>query len=131
MIVVDSSAMVNLLLNASPHAEAIAARLRDNAGAIAVPHLLDVEVGQVLRRVVLRAEMSEDGVRRALDRLLSFPLRRFGHELLLARALEMRDNVTVYDGVFLALAEALKAPLLTSDARLSRSSGHRAEVVLV
>lgn len=131
MIVVDSSAMVDLLLLQPPRAAGIIPRLTEHRGAIAAPHLLDVEVGNALRRHALRQEIDADRLNRAVAQLASFPLRRFGHELLLARALELRDNVTVYDGVFLALAEALQAPLLTTDARLSRSGGHRADVVLV
>lgn len=130
MIVVDSSAMVNLLLR-RPRAASIFARLFDHRGAIAAPHLVDVEVAHALRRQALAGEIDDERLHRATGQLSSFPLRRFGHELLIARALELRANVTAYDGVFLALAEALRAPLLTSDARLADVPGHRADVVVV
>lgn len=129
-MVVDSSAMVNLLLNKAPHAVAVGRHLRDHRGGLAAPHLLDVEVGQALRRVVLRGEIGADRLDRALAQMSEFPLRRFGHERLIARALEMRANITAYDGVFVALSEALGAPLLTCDARLARAGGHRADVLL-
>lgn len=130
MIVIDSSAMVDLLLSRPARAEAVMVRLRTHSGAIAAPHLLDVEVAHALRRQALAGEIDDERLYRAAGQLSSFPLRRFGHELLITRALELRANVTAYDGVFLALAEALRAPLLTSDARLARVDGHRAEVVL-
>lgn len=129
MIVVDSSAMVNLLLQRA-NAEVISAHLDAHAGAVFVPHLLDVEVAHALRRHTLGGNIDADELDRGISQLLALPLRRFGHELLLARAVELRENVTAYDGVFLALAEALRVPLLTSDARLTAVPGCRAEVVV-
>ncbi|MBA3249630.1 MAG: type II toxin-antitoxin system VapC family toxin [Geodermatophilaceae bacterium] len=130
MIVVDSSAMVDLLLLRGK-APVIATHLDTNAGAVFVPHLLDVEVASALWRHALAGLIDQARLALAVARLLSLPLRRFGHELLIARALELRANVTAYDGVFLALAEALGARLLTSDARLADVPGHRVEVVVV
>lgn len=130
MIVVDSSAMVELLLRRGK-AEVIASHLDAHTGGVFVPHLLDVEVAQALRRHAMRGDLDADRLDRSVSQLLSLPLRRFGHELLISRALALRANVTAYDGVFLALAEALGAPLLTSDTRLATVPGHRVEVLVV
>lgn len=129
MIVVDSSAMLDLLLLRGK-AQVIASHLDAHTGGVFVPHLLDVEIAHALRRHALRGDLDSDRLDRSISRLLSLPLRRFGHELLISRALELRANVTAYDGVFLALAEALGAKLLTTDARLATVPGHRVEVLV-
>jgi len=130
VIVVDSSAMVDLLLQRPGRAAAVTQRLGEHVGAIFCPHLLDVEVASALRRHVLSGRINGKQLNVAIGQLRLFPLRRFGHELLIARALQLRDNVTPYDGVFLALAEALGAPLLTCDARLARVPGLGVEVLV-
>ena len=131
MIVLDASAAVDLLLGVPPRGEAIAGRLRADAEGIAAPHLLDAEVAQVLRRFVLRSEISADRAIAALDDLRMFPLTRYPHVELLQRAFELRDNVTVHDALYLALAERLGATLVTCDSALSTVPGHAASVVVV
>jgi len=96
--------------------------------AVCAPHLLDAEVGQTLRRFLLRGDLSAARARVAIGRLQSLPLRRYSHTRLVSRAFEFRDNATVYDGLYLALAEALDAPLLTCDARLRDVPGCSATV---
>ena len=128
MIVLDSSVAIDLLLDLPPHAEVIRRRIRAEAPALAAPHLLDVEVAQVLRRHVRTRGISQARAREALADLLALPLTRYPHGPLLERALDLRGNVTAYDGVFLALAEALGAPLFTRDRGLARVPGCRAAV---
>jgi predicted nucleic acid-binding protein len=55
---------------------------------------------------------------------------RYPVAALLTRIWRLRDNLTAFDAAYIALAEALDAPVLTTDAALARSSGHRARVEL-
>lgn len=95
------------------------------------PHLIDVEVAQVIRRYAAKGEMDNARGRAALEDLADFPLRRYPHDVLLPRVWELRSNLTAYDAVYVALAEALDAPLLTRDQRLAAAAGHRARMELV
>lgn len=125
MIVVDASAMVDLLLNTPPFAGVVAGHLRNHDGDAHAPHLLDAEVGQVIRRFVLKGDLSPKRARLAIDRLSQFSLTRYPHTPFLARAFRLRTNLTVYDALYVALAEALDASFLTKDAALARfASGH-------
>jgi predicted nucleic acid-binding protein len=95
------------------------------------PHLMDVEVAQVIRRYAANGEIDDERGRMALADLLDFPLRRYPHDFLLSRIWDLRNNLTAYDAAYVALAEALDAPLLTRDRRLAAAAGHRAQVELV
>jgi predicted nucleic acid-binding protein len=92
---------------------------------------LDVEVTQVLRRYAHAESLTDQRAREALDDLLDFPIERYAHAALLPRAWELRHNLTAYDAVYVALAEALSAPLLTCDSRLAAASGIVASIVLI
>ena len=131
MIVLDASVVLDLLLRLPPHFERIARRIAAAAPGLAAPHLLDAEVGQVLRRFVRSGEVDPGRAAGALDDLGALPLTRYPHTPLVRRAFELRDNVTVYDGIYLALAEAVRAPLLTRDAALSRVPGCSATVEVI
>ena len=130
MIVVDASAMIDSLLR-RPGAEAAAARLFRGRETLHAPHLLDVEVAQVLRRYVRTGALGAERAAQALDDLADFPLLRYPHDLLLSRVWRLRDNLTAYDAVYIALSETLGATLVTRDARLVGVPGHRAQVELV
>ena len=93
--------------------------------------VLDASVGQVLRRHVRRRELSATRAKVALGDLTALPLQRYPLLPLLARAFELRDRATVYDALYLALAERAGAPLLTRDARLADVPGHSAAVEVV
>ncbi len=95
------------------------------------PHLLDVEVAQVIRRYAASGEIGAERGRIALADLADFPLRRYPHDFLLPRIWALRNNLTAYDAAYVALAEALEAPLLTRDRRLAIAAGHRAQIELV
>ena len=95
------------------------------------PHLVDVEVAQVIRRYAANGEIDGERGRMALADLADFPLRRYPHDFLLSRIWDLRNNLTAYDAAYVALAEALDAPLLTRDRRLAVSPGHHAEIILV
>ena len=131
MIVSDASVVVELLVRAGgPAGDSLAARFASRE-AVCAPHLLDAEVGQVLRRFVLRGELSIDRAEAALEDLEDLPIRRFPHTALLRRAMALHANVTVYDGIYLALAEALAAPLLSCDAALADVPGCTAAVEIM
>jgi len=127
VIVVDASAMVEVLLN-TPAGALIADRLSAPRETLHVPHLLDLEVAQVLRRYARSGEMAPERGRQALDDLDAFPLLRYPHDLLLPRIWELRANLTAYDAAYVALAEALAAPLVTRDTGLASSGIHHASV---
>ena len=129
-MVIDASTAIDLLLEIEPHAGSIA-RLIAGEGPLAAPHLLDAEVGQVLRRLVIGRALSAPRARDALDDLAALPIQRFAHGPLLARAFELRHNTTIYDALYLVLAEGLRAPLLTRDRALSAIPGHRAKVIVL
>jgi predicted nucleic acid-binding protein len=93
--------------------------------------LLDAEVGQVLRRFVLAGQLLPERAQAALQDLMDLPLIRYAHGPLLLRAFDLRANATVYDALYIALAEGLEAPLLTRDAALAAVPGHRAQVLVV
>jgi predicted nucleic acid-binding protein len=130
VIVADASAVVELLLGGDA-AASIAARLLDPAETIHVPHLLDVEVAQVLRRYGLSGELDVERGERAIADLADFPFRRYPHTALLERAWELRHSLSAYDGVYVALAEALDATLVTRDRRLARSRSHSARIEVI
>ena len=127
MIVVDASVAIELLLR-SPAAGPIEARVFALGETLHAPHLLDLEVAQVVRRYWRSGEIKAERGRQALEDLLDLPIVRYPHDVLLTRVWELRQNVTAYDAAYLALAEALAAPLLTCDGRLASAPGHHARV---
>lgn len=130
MIVVDASALLEALLR-TPAAEAVERRLFEPEQTLHAPHLLDVEVAQVVRRYASAGEIDAERGRAALADLADFPLRRYPHNFLLPRVWDLRNNLTAHDAVYVALAEALDAPLVTRDQRLAAAAGHFARVELV
>ena len=127
MIVVDASALLEVLLN-TPVSARIADRLFDGNESLHAPHVLDLEVAQVLRRYVLSGAMDPERGEQALEDLAALPLNRYPHEIFLFRIWALRRNLTAYDAAYVALAEALDAPLITRDAALGRASGHHARI---
>ena len=130
MIVVDASALLEALLR-TPAARAVEERLFEPQQTLHAPHLLDIEVAQVIRRYAANGEIDSERGRAALTDLADFPFRRYPHDFLLPRVWDLRNNLTAYDAVYVALAEALDAPLLTRDQRLAAAAGHHARVELV
>jgi predicted nucleic acid-binding protein len=127
LIVVDASAMLEVLLGTDTGLR-IEDRLFSRTESLHAPHLLDVEVAQVLRRYEAMRELSPERGLEALTDLADFPLHRYSHDLLLPRIWEMRQNVAAYDAAYLALAELLVAPLVTCDKRLASAPRHAAKV---
>jgi predicted nucleic acid-binding protein len=110
----------------------LGARARDAlAGRPSAPELLDLEVGSALRRLAEDGRLTAPRATAALQDLYDLPIARVSHRPLLARCWELRGSVTFYDAAYVALAELLATPLLTTDARLARAAGPRCEVRLV
>ncbi len=130
MIVLDASAALEALLR-TPAAAKVEQRIFAEGETLHAPHLLDLEVAQVLRRYTSSGQVAADRCRAALDDLADFPLARYPHDFLLPRIWELRANLTAYDAAYVALAEILEAPLLTRDERLAAAPGHRARIELV
>lgn len=130
MIVVDASVVLDLLLRAGA-VEAIEEHLFRSFGGLHAPHLLDVEVAQVIRRHALRRTIGSDRAQLAMRDMASLPVIRHSHEILLPRIWDLRHNLTTYDAAYVALAEALDAPLLTRDQGIAGSQGIMARVILV
>lgn len=127
MIVTDSSVVLELLTAPSLD-PGLMSRIQDER--LHVPHLVDVETMNGLRGLAAGRRISVARAEEARDRYASLPLLRYGHALLLDRVWELRGQLTAYDACYVALAEALKIPLVTTDRRLARSKGHRAEIEL-
>ena len=131
MIVLDASATVDLVLDTTPYSGLVGTHLLDHAGDLHAPHLLDAEVGQVLRRHVMRGTLRRSRAELAIELLGELGIIRYSHLSFLTRALQLRRNLTVYDALYVALAEALGAPLLTRDAGIARSAGRLIQVIHV
>lgn len=131
MIVVDASVAVDMLLGAgSPAGNELATRFRTRE-PVCAPHLIDAEVAQVIRRFVLGGAVSRGAGASMIRDWVHLPVVRYPHPELLARAFDFLDNVTVYDGLYLALAEALACPLLTGDEALAQVPGWDAVVEVI
>ena len=130
MIVIDASALLELVLR-SALADRIAERALAASASLHAPHLLDIEATHVLRRMVQRKDISANRAEVALADFSDLRIERHSHQGLLVRVWQLRDAMTAYDGSYVALAEALDAPLLTCDGRLARASGHHARIELI
>lgn len=127
MIVLDASVAVDLLIKPAAETRELRARIRA-AGIVYAPHLMDAEVTNTLRRHLLRGQIDQVSARRAVRRLAGMQVRWRPHRPLLGRALALHHQLTAYDAIYVAMAEATGATLLTRDARLARVTGHRARV---
>ena len=130
MIVVDASALIEVLLR-TRSAPAVEQRLFVPDLTLHAPHLMDIETAQVLRRYALGGEIDDARGRAALEDLADFPIRRYPHDFLLPRVWELRHNLTAYDAVYVALAEAFDATLLTLDSRLARAHGPACRIEVI
>jgi predicted nucleic acid-binding protein len=130
VIVIDASAMIEFLLQ-TPLGSRVEARLVRGEPGLHAPHLMDVEVAQGLRRLVRARQVAADRAAEALADLSVFDLRRYSHVDLLLRVCALRDNFTAYDAVYVALAEAIDAPLITCDGPLGATRGHAARIEVI
>ena len=129
-MVLDASGAIEFLLN-TPRGKRLAERLADETEVVHVPHLIDVEISQVLRRYVLRGALNERLGVAALHRWRSFDVERYSHEPFLDRVWQLRANFSAYDAVYVALAEALSTALVTGDRKLAGAPGANAPIELI
>jgi len=129
MIVLDASAAVDWLLQTAA-GQSIENRIYSRNETLHAPHLVDLEVTQVLRRLALQRVVSEHRANEAVRDLLDLRITRYPHLVLLPRIWQLRHNFSAYDAAYIALAEKLGSILVTRDARLASGSGHAAAVEL-
>ena len=129
MIVVDASIVASALGDDGDDGERARNALTDER--LFAPELIDLEVASVWRRAARAGRLEERRARQALADLASLPLARAPHQPLMGRIWELRDNLTPYDAAYVALAEALEAPVLTADQGLTRAPGPRCEIRLL
>jgi predicted nucleic acid-binding protein len=127
VIVLDASAAIDWLLQ-TPAGVRIESRIYLRGESLYAPHILDLEVAQVLRRLVREAVISARRADEAIQDLLDMRVARYPDFVFLPRIWQLRHNLTAYDAAYVALAEAFGAALLTRDAGLASASGHRAQV---
>jgi predicted nucleic acid-binding protein len=127
LIVIDASAVLEVVLR-TRLASAIEGRLFSTDEPLHAPHVIDLEVAQVLRRYVRSGAISSAEGQLALDDWLALPVARHRHDLLLPRIWDLTTSIGAYDAAYVVLAETLGAPLVTTDARLARAHGHDAKV---
>lgn len=126
MIVLDTSALLGVLVGRPPKPRLLSRFIQD--ADLHAPHLIDVEALHALRRLVLTGALGEERAGEARADLASLTIARYPLGAMADRVWSLRENLTAYDATFVALAEALDAPLLTCDQRLARTGGHRARV---
>ena len=127
MIVLDASAAVDWMLQTAAGLR-IEKRIYARNEALHAPHLLDLEVGQVLRRLVREAVISARRADEAIEDLVDLRVTRYPHFVFLPRIWQLRHNLSAYDAAYVVLAEKLGATLVTRDARLAFSSGRAVAV---
>ncbi len=129
-LVLDASVVVELLRDDPVARERFRGALVDRRPLLA-PELLDVEVAQVVRRFERAGAFASAAAVALIDDLLALPIRRFAHGPLIRRAFELRADVTAYDALYIALAEATDAALITCDSRLAATARRFAETELL
>jgi predicted nucleic acid-binding protein len=131
VIVIDASALLEVLVEETPAAKAVAERLSRRGDTIHAPHLVDLELTNALRRRILAGLIPLERGGDALEDLAALRMFRHPHNFLLSRVWELRNNLSAYDAIYIALAEYLDAPLLTRDRRMANAAGHHARIELV
>lgn len=130
MIVADASAIIEVLLN-TPSGTEIAQRIFAPGQSVHVPHLIDLEILHVLRRLERIGDIQASRADEVLQDYALMSLHRYPHHILASRIWELRHNWTAYDAAYIALAEELRALLVTRDRALAGNPRHKAKVLLV
>jgi predicted nucleic acid-binding protein len=130
VIVLDASAAIEWLLQTST-GQRVEQQIFSQSESLHAPHRLDVEIIQVLRRLVRERVVHWPRADQAITDLLDLRINRYPHFVLLPRIWQLRHNLSAYDAAYVALAEELGAILLTSDTRLASASGHTAQIQLL
>lgn len=127
MMVLDASFLAAALGDDSETGTRLREQLRDSDETFA-PELIDLEVTSYVRRLVRIGQMTQERAIELLVDLALMPFKRVSHVPFLSRIWDLRANISPYDASYIALAEIMQAPLLTTDARLARAPGIRCEV---
>ena len=127
MIVLDASAVVDWLLQ-TPAGQRIEKRIYARNDTLHSVHLLDVEFAQVMRRLVREGKLARKRAEEAMDDLTAVRVTRYAPVVLLHRIWQLRQNLSAYDAAYVALAEELKAPLITRDQKIAAAPGHSATI---
>jgi predicted nucleic acid-binding protein len=130
VIVLDASVAIDWLIR-SLAAQRIESRILSRNQSLHAPELLDLEVVQVLRRLVREGTVSTSRAETAIEDLLDMRITRYPHSVLLPRIWQLRHNLSAYDAAYVVLAERLGATLFTRDARLASAAGHSVAVEVV
>jgi predicted nucleic acid-binding protein len=130
LIVIDASAVLEMLLGTERGVQ-VSDRVLTPEQRLHAPHLIDVEITQALRRLVMLKEIDATRAELALGDYLMLVIERHSHTETLPRLWQLRDALSAYDASYIALAEGLQAPLLTCDGKMARAHGHDAVVDLV
>jgi predicted nucleic acid-binding protein len=130
VIVIDASALVELLVGGTPRAAKLAVRIAHPLESLHAPHLIDLEIVSVLRGLEARKQVSPQAAAQAIADLIALDLVRYPHDTLVPRAWQLRGNLTAYGAAYIALAENLAVPLVTCDGKLAAAPGNRARVEL-
>ncbi len=129
MIVLDASAAIDWLLQTSV-GQQIEDRIYSSGESLHAPHVLDLEVAQVLRRLVREGSVSAPRADQAIQDLLDLRVTRYPHFVFLPHIWRLRDNLSAYDAAYVALTEKLGATLITRDALLASASARRVSIEL-
>jgi len=130
VIVIDASVLANALADDGVDGDAARTAIRSDPD-LAAPDLVDVETVAVLRKQWLTKKLTARRFRISIADLTDFAIVRYPTLPFMARAYELRSNVSSYDAAYVALAETLDCPLLTADRRLANASGPRCEIRVV
>jgi predicted nucleic acid-binding protein len=129
VIVLDASAALDWLLQTSV-GQQIENRIYAHGESLHAPHLLDLEVAQVLRRLVREAVVSAQRADQALQDLINLRVTRYPHFVFLSEIWRLRNNLSAYDAAYFALTKHLRATLITRDARLASASARGVSIEL-
>jgi predicted nucleic acid-binding protein len=129
MLIVDATCLYEVVAD-TEQAESVRTRLAEDQDH-AAPHLVDVEVRNVIRRHEIEGRLDATAATQAVDDLYAWPGERFGHRGLLSRAWDLRHNIRGWDAFYVALAEALDGTVLTLDRRLPRANGPTCPIEVV
>jgi predicted nucleic acid-binding protein len=128
VIVVDASAIGELLTGDETQSREVA-RLLSAQRDVAAPEVIDLEISSMLSRQARMRMVTRSEADALLEDYLDIGVQLFPHRAILRRAWQLAYTVSVYDAAYVALAEALDAPLVTCDHRLARATGHSVAII--